>query len=72
MQARLCDPTWRGLHANLVLVRIGGEKWTALGSLNGGEVSHKGNREVVVLVDHPLIYDRPREDFLHDWVLAAP
>ena len=38
-----------------------------MGSLNGGEVSHKVNREVVLLVDHPLVYDRLAEVFLYDW-----
>ncbi len=43
-----------------------GGRTSLLGSLNGGEVSHKINREVVLL-DHPAVYDRLQEVFLHDW-----
>ena len=45
--------------------------WAAVGSLNGGEISYKVNREVVLLADHPLIYDRLVEVFLHDWALVT-
>ena len=64
---RLANPTGGGLHAKLVLVRLGNETWSAVGSLNGGEISHKVNREVVLLTDHPTVYDRLLEVFLHDW-----
>jgi cardiolipin synthase A/B len=37
----------------LVLIQVGGVTWTALGSLNGGEVSHKINREGVLITDQP-------------------
>lgn len=43
-----------GIHMKLVLVQVDGETWTALGSLNGGEVSHKLNREVMLRVDPRL------------------
>ena len=59
------------MHAKVVLVRVGNETWSAVGSLNGGEISHKLNREVVLLVDHPAIYDRLLEVFLHDWALTT-
>ncbi len=48
LDARLGNPTGGGIYAKLVLVRVGGETWSAVGSLNGGEVSHKINREVVL------------------------
>jgi hypothetical protein len=32
------NPTGGGIHAKLVLVRVDGETWSAVGSLNGGEV----------------------------------
>ena len=71
LDARLADPASGGLHAKVVLVRLGNETWSAVGSLNGGEISHKLNREVVLLVDHPAIYDRLLEVFLHDWALTT-
>jgi cardiolipin synthase A/B len=42
-----------------------------VGSLNGGEVSHKLNREVVVMVDSALVYDRLASVFTHDWEVVA-
>jgi cardiolipin synthase A/B len=67
LDARLGNPTGGGIHAKLVLVRVGGETWSAVGSLNGGEVSHKINREVVLLVDAPAVYDRLSKVFWWDW-----
>ena len=70
LDARLANPTLGGIHAKLLLARVGGETWSAVGSLNGGEVSYKLNREVVVLVDMPAIHARLREVFMHDWTLG--
>ncbi len=70
LEARRANPTLGGIHAKLVLARIGGESWSAVGSLNGGEVSYKLNREVMVLVDMPAIYIRLHEVFMHDWGLG--
>jgi hypothetical protein len=39
--------------------------------LNGGEISHKLNREVALLVEHPLVYERLLVVFLHNWALGA-
>lgn len=67
LEAHLGNPTQGGIHAKLVLVRVGSETWSAVGSLNGSEVSHKLNREVMLLVDHPPIHARLRAVFDHDW-----
>ena len=71
LDARLANPTLGGIHAKLVLAQIDGETWSAVGSLNGGEVSYKLNREVMVLVDMPAIYTRLHEVFTHDWALGG-
>lgn len=71
LDARLGNPTGGGIHAKIMLVQVDGETWTALGSLNGGEVSHKLNREVVLMVDDPLVYERLLEVFQHDWALVT-
>src|SRR5690606_742600 len=71
LDARLGNPTGGGIHAKIALVQVDGETWSAVGSLNGGEVSHKVNREIVLLVDSPAVYDRLREVFLHDWTLVT-
>jgi hypothetical protein len=39
--------------------------------LNGREISYKLNREVGLMVDHPLVYDRLLVVFLHDRTLIA-
>ncbi len=70
LDARLGNPTGGGIHAKLVLVGIGNERWSAVGSLNGGESSHKINREVLLLVDQPEIYRRLMDVFHHDWALS--
>jgi phosphatidylserine/phosphatidylglycerophosphate/cardiolipin synthase-like enzyme len=70
LEARLGNPTLGGIHAKALLVRVGSERWTAIGSLNGGEVSTKLNREVVLLVDARPIFDRVRTVFEHDWALS--
>ncbi|MEZ4860929.1 MAG: phospholipase D-like domain-containing protein [Caldilineaceae bacterium] len=67
LEARVGNPTLGGIHAKLVLVRVGTEYWSAVGSLNGGEISHKLNREVVVLTDLAPIHARLAEVFHWDW-----
>lgn len=70
MQAATGNPTGRGVHAKIILLRVGGEVWSAVGSLNGGEISDKVNREVVLVVDQPAIYARLAEVFAWDWELG--
>jgi hypothetical protein len=69
LAARLGNPTAGGIHAKVVLVRLGEERWSAVGSLNGGETSQKLNREVVLMVEQAEIYARLYSVFEHDWVL---
>lgn len=70
LDARLGNPTAGGIHAKLVLVHIGDEWWSAVGSLNGGETSQKLNREVVLMVEQAAIYARLYSVFEHDWELG--
>ncbi|MBX3013014.1 MAG: hypothetical protein KF832_15970 [Caldilineaceae bacterium] len=70
IDARTGNPTLGGIHAKVVLVRVGGRHWSAVGSLNGGEISHKLNREVVVITDVAGIYSRLAEVFAWDWALS--
>jgi phosphatidylserine/phosphatidylglycerophosphate/cardiolipin synthase-like enzyme len=67
LQARLANPTGGGIHAKLLLARIGGRTFSAVGSLNGGEVSFKLNRELVLLCDIPAFYTGLYTVFRHDW-----
>ena len=67
IEARLDNPTGGGIHAKVVLVRLGEVRWSAVGSLNGGEFSHKMNREVIMLTDMAGVYTRLAEVFVWDW-----
>lgn len=71
IDARTGNPTLGGIHAKVVLVRLGDRYWSAVGSLNGGEISHKLNREVVVITDVTAVYQRLAEVFAWDWVSGA-
>lgn len=70
IEARRGNPTGGGIHAKTFLIRVGHEQWSAVGSLNGGEVSHKLNREVVLLTDMPGVFLRLSEVFWWDWARA--
>lgn len=68
--ARLGNPTGLGIHAKAALFAIGTRRWVMVGSLNGGEISHKLNREVVLLVENAELYHRLHTVFAHDWALS--
>ncbi|MCB0095741.1 MAG: hypothetical protein KDE46_08485, partial [Caldilineaceae bacterium] len=72
LAARLGNPTRGGIHAKVILLRVAGQSWSAVGSLNGGEISHKMNREVVLLTEQSHVYARLFEVFVHDWQISAP
>ncbi len=67
LEVRLANPTGLGLHAKMALLALGQERWVAVGSLNGGEVSHKLNREVVLVVESPAAYAYLESMFDQDW-----
>lgn len=71
IDARTGNPTLGGIHAKVVLVRLGDHSWSAIGSLNGGEISHKLNREVLLITDVVGVYNRLAEVFVWDWVQSA-
>jgi len=67
LQARRRNPTGEGIHNKLVLAQIGGRGWTGVGSLNGGEVSAKLNRELALLVGSDAAYAYLADVFWYDW-----
>ena len=67
LQARRGNPTGQGIHNKLVLAQIGGRGWVVAGSLNGGEVSAKLNREVALLVGSDEVYEYLARVFWYDW-----
>jgi phosphatidylserine/phosphatidylglycerophosphate/cardiolipin synthase-like enzyme len=50
MDCTLGNPTGMGIHNKMVLARIGGQGYVYAGSINGTELSNKGNREMALLV----------------------
>ncbi|PKO22105.1 MAG: hypothetical protein CVU38_11080 [Chloroflexi bacterium HGW-Chloroflexi-1] len=67
LDARRRNPTGEGIHNKLVLAQIAGQGWVVVGSLNGGEVSAKLNREVALLVGSDAAYDYLAQVFRYDW-----
>jgi len=67
LEARRRNPTGQGIHNKLVLAQIGGKGWAIVGSLNGGEVSAKLNREMALLVGSDEVYAYLADVFGYDW-----
>jgi len=67
LQARRRNPTGQGIHNKMVLAQIGGQGYTIVGSLNGGEVSAKLNREMALLVGSDEVYTYLADVFGYDW-----
>jgi cardiolipin synthase A/B len=67
LQARRGNPTGLGIHNKMVLAQISGKGWSIVGSLNGGEVSAKLNREMALLVGSDEVYNYLADVFRYDW-----
>jgi phosphatidylserine/phosphatidylglycerophosphate/cardiolipin synthase-like enzyme len=61
------NPAGLGLHNKMVLAEINGRGWVHVGSLNGTELSAKGNREVALQVHADAAYAYLEELFWADW-----
>lgn len=60
------NPTGLGIHNKMVLAEIGGRGYVHVGSLNGTELSHKGNREVALLIQSDIAYAYLADLFTRD------
>ena len=67
LEAKRRNPTGQGIHNKMVLAQIGGKGWVVAGSLNGGEVSAKLNREMALLVASDQAYTYLADVFWYDW-----
>ncbi|MEJ5199867.1 MAG: phospholipase D-like domain-containing protein, partial [Anaerolineae bacterium] len=67
LEARRRNPTGQGIHNKMILAQVGGRGWVIVGSLNGGEVSAKLNREMALLVGSDEAYDYLADVFWYDW-----
>lgn len=72
MLARAGNPTGEGVHAKLHLLALGAERWVVLGSINGGEVSNKLNREMALAFQSVQAYDYLTSLFEADWRAIPP
>ena len=71
LQAATGNPTGDGLHAKTHLIRLGAESWSVIGSINGGEVSNKLNREVAIALRSDETYAYLAATFWADWPPSA-
>jgi phosphatidylserine/phosphatidylglycerophosphate/cardiolipin synthase-like enzyme len=56
LRCELGNPTGLGIHNKMVLAQIDGEGYVHVGSINGTEISHKGNRELALQVQSDSVY----------------
>lgn len=62
----LVNPTGLGIHNKMVLAEIDGRGYIHIGSLNGTELSNKGNREVAIQVQSDEAYAFLADLFVRD------
>ena len=67
IRCALANPTGLGIHNKMIVMNIGGNGYIFIGSLNGTELSHKGNREVALLVQSNEAYTLLANMFKQDW-----
>ena len=60
------NPTGLGIHNKMVLARIAGRGYVHVGSINGTELSNKGNREMALQVQSDAAYAYLADLFNHD------
>ncbi len=65
----LGNPAGLGIHNKMVLVEVNGQGFVHVGSLNGSEMSSKGNRELVLQIQSNEAFAILSEMFLHDYPL---
>jgi hypothetical protein len=61
------NPTGLGIHNKMVLALINGQGYIHVGSINGTELSSKGNRELALQVQSDAGYALLAEMFNQDW-----
>lgn len=64
---KLGNPTGEGIHNKMVLARVDGRGALHVGSINGSELSSKGNREVALQIWSDAAYAYLSQMFWQDW-----
>lgn len=67
LKCALANPSGMGIHNKMVLAGIGGKGYVHVGSINGSELSNKGNREVALQVQSDQAFTFLAEVFERDW-----
>lgn len=67
LECALANPTGLGIHNKMVLVRLNGQGYIHVGSINGSETSNKANRELALQVQSNEAYALLADLFDHDW-----
>jgi uncharacterized repeat protein (TIGR01451 family) len=67
LRCALANPTGAGLHNKMILFQIDGAGYVNVGSLNGTELSNKGNREIALQVQSDAAYAFLSDMFFRDW-----
>lgn len=67
LQCSVGNPAGMGIHNKMVLAHINGQGYAHLGSINGTEQSHKGNRELAVQIASNELYTFLADMFYADW-----
>ncbi len=71
LQVRLGNPTARGIHNKMALLRRGGEKFVHISSINGSADSSLVNREVGLQIRSGDAFDYLKQVFDYDWEHGA-
>jgi phosphatidylserine/phosphatidylglycerophosphate/cardiolipin synthase-like enzyme len=66
LSCALGNPTGLGIHNKMVLANVNGQGYAYVGSINGSELSNKGNREIALLVQSSEVYVLLAEMFEYD------
>lgn len=60
------NPTGLGIHNKMILINIAGKGYIHIGSLNGSELSNKGNRELGLMVQSNEAFNLLADMFIRD------
>jgi uncharacterized repeat protein (TIGR01451 family) len=61
------NPTGLGIHNKMILVELDGQGYVHVGSINGTELSSKGNREIAIQIKSDEAFALLAEMFWGDW-----
>ena len=67
LDCRLGNPAGLGIHNKMILVANPSGRYAIVGSVNGTELSHKGNREIALQVGSAAVHDYLAAMFDWDW-----